>query len=388
MALLPNTHDKLKNHQPLKIVCLGDSVTGIYYHTGGRRAYPEMIPFALKAADPEIDVTVINAGISGNTTINGLDRLERDVLDHKPDLVTVMFTLNDMTRVPLADFAANLEEIIERCRGIGAEVLLCTTNGVIDTPGRPIVKLLEYDAAIKATGKKHSVPVCDIYAAYEKVKEKDPLAFRLLMSDEIHPNMDGHKINAEEISKTLTGKKVSIADIGPEQPGLPFVTSRIKAGETVRVFAMSPYDQAIAAAFKAVVPDAKIDVSTWETEGKTLAQLEGDAKTVRNANPPYDFVLIGVPLAITPDVENPTEEEIRSYLWTLNWSLSFGIQQWDFAAATPAILMPLTVDDEGRNRFARQLIHAQHVNLIDRPTDDQTSAEEILTGWLKAQLKE
>ncbi|MEX1231758.1 MAG: GDSL-type esterase/lipase family protein [Planctomycetaceae bacterium] len=386
-SLLPKTHDKLANHKPLKIACLGDSVTGIYYHTGGRRAYPEMIPFALKAADPQIDVTVVNAGISGNTTVNGLDRLERDVLKHKPDLVTVMFTLNDMTRIPLPDFEANLQEIIERCRDIGAEVVLCTTNGVIDTPGRPIIKLLDYNVAIKKLGEKLSVPVCDIYAAYEKIKENDPLKFRLLMSDEIHPNMDGHKINAEVICKTLTGKDVSIAELGPEQPGLPFTASKIKGGEAVRVLAMTPYDKAIAAAFKTAAPEAKVEVVAWETEGKTLAQLEQDAKTVRNASPRYDFVFVGVPLAVTPDDENLTEAGINSYLWTLNWSLSFAIQEWDFAAATPAVLKPISPEDRGRNRFARNLIHAQHVNLVDRPKESPSSAEEILTEWLTAQLK-
>lgn len=39
--------------QPITIVCLGDSVTGVYYHTGGHRAYPEMLELALKAAASE-----------------------------------------------------------------------------------------------------------------------------------------------------------------------------------------------------------------------------------------------------------------------------------------------------------------------------------------------
>ena len=96
---LRKTPEKLRTSQPVKIVCLGDSVTGIYYHTGGRRAYPKMIALALKTAYPQAEVTVINAGISGNTTVDTLNRLQKDVLDHKPDLVTVKFGLNDMVRV-------------------------------------------------------------------------------------------------------------------------------------------------------------------------------------------------------------------------------------------------------------------------------------------------
>src|SRR5262245_28029093 len=83
--LLPRLHARLAAREPVEIVCLGDSVTGVYYHTGGRRAYAEMIPFALRAVFPEAQVTMVNAGISGNTTRDGLARLERDVLAHKPD---------------------------------------------------------------------------------------------------------------------------------------------------------------------------------------------------------------------------------------------------------------------------------------------------------------
>src|SRR5262245_1454666 len=80
-----------EGNTPVKIVCLGDSITGVYYHTGGRRAYPEMLEVALRRLYPKASVRVVNAGISGNTTRDGLARLERDVLAHEPHLVTVMF---------------------------------------------------------------------------------------------------------------------------------------------------------------------------------------------------------------------------------------------------------------------------------------------------------
>ena len=56
------------------IVCLGDSVTGVYYHTGGHRAWPEMLELALRQIHPGAAIHVINAGISGHTTTDGLLR--------------------------------------------------------------------------------------------------------------------------------------------------------------------------------------------------------------------------------------------------------------------------------------------------------------------------
>ena len=126
---VPRITQRLKtpNH-PTKIVCFGDSVTGVYYHTGGRRAYTKMVEIALKKAYPQADVTAVNAGISGNTTRHGLARIEKDVLAHKPDLVTVMFGLNDMTGVPLDDYRKNLAEIIRRNRDTGNQRHQCEGN--------------------------------------------------------------------------------------------------------------------------------------------------------------------------------------------------------------------------------------------------------------------
>ena len=85
-----------EGREPVRIVCLGDSITGVYYHSGGLRAYPEMLEIALRQAYPNAPVTVRNAGISGDTTKGALARLDRDVIAHHPHLVTVMFGMNDL----------------------------------------------------------------------------------------------------------------------------------------------------------------------------------------------------------------------------------------------------------------------------------------------------
>jgi hypothetical protein len=164
--------------KPVTIVCLGDSVTGVYYHTGGRRAYPEMLEVAIKQAIPDANVKVINAGISGNSTDNGLKRLDNDVLMHKPDLVTISFGLNDMTRLTEEQFGTNLETLVSRCRDAKAQVVLCTPNSVITTGGRPIEKLKRYCDVIHKTGESLKAPVCDQFTAGESFRTKDAWAFR------------------------------------------------------------------------------------------------------------------------------------------------------------------------------------------------------------------
>ena len=118
-VLLPSIHERLGAGASVKIVCFGDSVTGVYYHSGGRRAYPEMLETALNKLFPAATVHVINAGVSGHSTADGIARLKGGVLKHRPDLVTVMFGLNDMVRVPLDQFRGNLRKITAQIRSSG-----------------------------------------------------------------------------------------------------------------------------------------------------------------------------------------------------------------------------------------------------------------------------
>lgn len=362
---------------PRTIVCLGDSVTGVYYHTGGRRAYPEMLEVAIKKALPKANVKVINAGISGHSTTEGLARLDRDVLDHKPDLVTISFGLNDMGRLSEEQFRTNLETLVARIREAKAKVVLCTPNSVITTASRPIEKLKRYCDVIHAISRSLNVPVCDQFAAGEALRARDAWAFRCTLSDEIHPNMDGHKRMAEELCRAITGQTVSLADVGPLHPALVKTNSLLEKSQPVKVLAMPPFDALIGPALKELRPQSTVEVTPWPTEGKSLAEIEESAKqTVRTLKP--DLVIIAVPVAAAAATD---EEFFKSYSWIMNWSLSFARQEWDCLVVHPSVASPDIVHP--RADLIRQLVKAQELILIDRPAGDASEAGAILMKAIK-----
>jgi lysophospholipase L1-like esterase len=364
--------------EPVRIVCIGDSITGVYYHTGGLRAYPEMLQIALQKIHPQAQITVRNAGISGDTTTGGLKRLERDVLAHKPHLVTVMFGMNDLVRTPVADFQKNLREIIRRCRAIDAEVVLCTQNSIVESPQRPGAKLAEFTQAIRDIAKAESLPVADCFAAFESVHAMDALEWDLLLSDAIHPNMAGHKLFAETIAQAISSKAISLKDIGPPTPALQHTLALLKAGKAVKVLAMPPYDTLIAPAIQRFYPKAVVNVTPWPVEGQTLAQLEESAKKIRSMA--QDLVLIAVPGSLP--VQKP-EAFHKSYSWIMNWSLSFGPQQWDVIVALPsATKTTLTTEEQQHEAFARRLIEAQDLHML---AGDVSALTTLLTQHLKPQ---
>ena len=378
--------------RPVRIVGFGDSITGVYYHTGGRRAWTEMLGVALQRIYPGAQLQMINAGISGNKTSNALDRIDRDVLAHQPDLVVVMFGMNDVAAHPQDVYEANLRTIIEKCRAVGSEVVLCTPNAINQgDERRPLAKLGEYADIVRRLGGELGTPVVDFHARFGAIQTEEPRRWITIMSDAIHPNMRGHELFAEEIAQAITGRRVSLADVGPLE-GLPHVQAALEQGKTLRIVAQPPYDTLIDAAIKALFPQAQCEVVRWETQGQSLAQIEAEAKargwfafSQTPELPRPTLVIIAVPAsAEAPDFER----FYRSYTWVLNWSLSFGPAQWDAVAVLPELAQPgLTDAERERAAWALEVVLGQDIPYLFRPEGDGRAADELLHEWLSEQLQ-
>lgn len=186
------------------IVCFGDSITA------GK--YPEFLAEMLPEAQ------VINAGVGGNTTGQGLARMEEDVLRHRPDTVLILFGTNDSVlraaktyRTPLKDFEENLRTMVERCREAGARPVLGTLLPIMSEPyytrhpkefyepeGGLEAILERYRSKTLEVGKAMKVPVVDFY--------KEMTADRtMLKPDGVHPNEFGLKTIAKLFARALDG---------------------------------------------------------------------------------------------------------------------------------------------------------------------------------------
>ena len=383
-AGLPKTTSLLKSgKRAVRIVCFGDSITGVYYHTGARRAWADMLGIALQRAYPRAKVQMINAGVSGHTTVYGLRRIKRDVLDKQPDLVVVMFGMNDVVHFPLAKYSGNLRKIVNQCRGVGAEVVLCTPNSIYPdaAPRRPVKRLAEFAAAAREVAKQLSVPLADCYASYEQLRAEDPLAWQLLMSETIHPNLQGHKRFAELITTVISGRRVSLADVGVMEPCIPHALARLAKGEPIKVVAMEPYDEIITRVFAKLGAKSDIQVTRWPAQGQSLAQLERWARGIRRRKP--DLVLVAVPQeALPPD----TEKLIRSYSWVLNWSLHFERPVWDVVAILPSATKQSPASKKTpEDQIVRQIIIGKDIGLIERRPGDDASTEALIVRWFREQ---
>jgi acyl-CoA thioesterase-1 len=136
-----------------RIVCFGDSLTA-GYGTDPGEAYPD---FLQKMLDQEgYSYRVVNAGVSGNTTKDGIERLDR-VIALKPALVVVEFGGNDGLRgLRIADTRANLDKIVSRLAASGTRVVLA---GITLPPDYGPDYIRQFNETYSLLAKKYHVPM-------------------------------------------------------------------------------------------------------------------------------------------------------------------------------------------------------------------------------------
>ncbi|WP_370228347.1 arylesterase [Cognatishimia sp.] len=166
------------------IVAFGDSLIHGYGLAQGDGFVPQLQAWLTAQGQ---DVTVLNAGVSGDTTMGGLSRVAWTL---SPDVDAMIVTLggNDFLRgLDPAASKANISGIVETAKSQGVEVLLTG----MQAPGNygPEYKAA-FDALYGEVASANDALLAESYFA--GLPSEDPAELRALMqADGIHPNRDG-----------------------------------------------------------------------------------------------------------------------------------------------------------------------------------------------------
>jgi lysophospholipase L1-like esterase len=195
-SLVPKARAKLVRGDTLTVAAFGDSITA-----GGEATAPELIFWnrwadSLKKKYPRAKINMINSATGGDTTVQGLERLEEKVISKKPDLVLVAFGMNDQNKgfVTEEQFEANLGLIVDRIRrGTSAEIILISSFPPNPNWHWTSGQMEEYSRITGRVAKAKNCAFADVYpnwVAYEKRKKPEDL----LANNVNHPNDFGHWI--------------------------------------------------------------------------------------------------------------------------------------------------------------------------------------------------
>lgn len=183
-----------------KLILFGDSITAGY----SEGEITLKLNDRIAALEPTIEI--INAGIPGDSTDGGLDRVQNHVIKHQPDWVTLFFGANDAAIVydmPIENFIKNLIEMIleigpERVILIGAPYV-CQTLHAID---RPLARLERYAEATKKIAAKLNLP----YIPLMEEMQKNPQPADYLQGDGLHFSDKGYDLLSTLIVTELRKK--------------------------------------------------------------------------------------------------------------------------------------------------------------------------------------
>jgi len=194
------TINKLKKLKKQKIVFIGDSLMA-WLHWGAWGGYPDILSEMFKIINKK--VVVINAGIGGQTSWQGLARFEKDVIAQKPDLCFVGFGGNDLSFTKggtelkwMAKFRKSMTAMIKMLKKKGIKQAF--VNGSRQYFIDDAIYTREVTNAIEKMGRDLKVPVIDSHRFTWNGPKESWLCF-----DDLHLSNLGQKKFAKEIVKFL-----------------------------------------------------------------------------------------------------------------------------------------------------------------------------------------
>jgi len=204
-------------HKNARVLFQGDSITD-----GGRdykahyldhalgHGYPYIIAANAGGHFPELNLTFLNRGISGNKVSDLAARWQNDAIALKPDVLSILIGVNDVwhnlgakKEIKFDEIEATYDKMLTDSRTAfpGTKIVLCEPfilRGSANTG-----QWAEWDAAIKKIqqmvarlGEKHKFPVVHFQRVFDEAVKRAAAEYWLF--DGVHPAWAGHQIMADE----------------------------------------------------------------------------------------------------------------------------------------------------------------------------------------------
>lgn len=204
-----------------KILFIGDSISdfdrarpvgeGLFNAWG--TSYVADVGATLACAYPELGLRVVNMGISGNQVRDLLTRWQSDVLDLKPDWVSVLIGINDVwrqfdcpqmpeTHVSPEEYRAGYEELIQRTLPLVKGMVLMTPYFMEPNRADPMrSRMDQYGQIVRELAQRHGLVFVDLQAGWDQLfQHMHPCN---IAWDRIHPNQIGHMHIARQFLRAV-----------------------------------------------------------------------------------------------------------------------------------------------------------------------------------------
>ena len=187
----PLATPKITANRP-KIIAFGDSLTA-GFGLAEKESYPYLLQEKLKADG--FDYEVVNAGLSGDTSLGGLERADWVLQQDNTKILILELGANDLLRgVPVAKMKENLSQIIRKAKARNLKILLC---GMLAPPTMGAEYQRDFMMAFPDLASEYKIEFLPFLLDNIATKKG------LNQADGIHPNAEGEKIMTDNVYKAL-----------------------------------------------------------------------------------------------------------------------------------------------------------------------------------------
>ncbi len=207
------SHNAVAAPTERRIIFFGDSLT--QEATGGR-GFITLIREGLRAVGQSVgqsveqsSVTIIGAGVRGDTVRDLAARVERDVISQKPEIVIILIGINDIVRLPrglgtpIEPFIVELRRIVQALQTAGVTVILATPPVIGEDNHNQFSELLaRYRARIIELTRETKCELVDLRADFLLFLSKKNFRSQssgLLTRDGVHLSTAGNELVAQSL---------------------------------------------------------------------------------------------------------------------------------------------------------------------------------------------
>ncbi len=151
----------------------------------------------------------VNSGISGNTTLDLLNRFDRELAFYKPDLVIMTIGGNDCNparNIDADQFRANLHLLSSKIKALGSDLLVQTYYAcdleIIDPPQRAEL-MVKYMQIVREFAAAENLMLNDNDMRWARLRDNDIDTYRLLMLNSMHVNNLGNQLIGLDLLRKL-----------------------------------------------------------------------------------------------------------------------------------------------------------------------------------------
>ena len=197
----------------MRIVFFGDSITDCERNRNDEKSlgngYVKVLADKLRPIYPDMDIELINKGVSGNEVCDLLARVRSDVIDLNPDAVVIMIGINNVIHkfkygkeLNLKQFKSDLTELLERLKEAGIAVIFLEPF-LLPAPDKLRMRKI-FDEELKIIDRVAS-EICDEFVAYDEMFNGivQSIPYTEYSADGVHPTHRGSRLIADTAIKAI-----------------------------------------------------------------------------------------------------------------------------------------------------------------------------------------